>query len=462
MIARQAQRTRLLAALRALVAPAMFRALSSRAFALLWAGQTLSRIGDALYQIAVAWWVLERTGSAAAMATLLIVSFAPTVLLLLIGGVVVDRYSRLAIMLASDVLRGLIVCAMALLAGGGLLQLWHLVLLNLVFGVVDAFFQPAYTAAVPELVREQELPSANSLSSISTQLGRVAGPPLGAAIVAVGGPVLAFGLNGLTFLIAAALLVPLLRQARAPSADGATTRVLERRSRSGTTAAVSAQSCPNKRTARWPLSRCGKYLAGAVADLREGLGTVLATPWLWVTILVFALSNVTLAGPYSVALPFLVGAREGADVGTLALLYALFPLGYIIGGVWMGRREQIHRRGVIVYGGLVVAGLALGVLGLPAPLAVLGAAAVINGAALELCSLAWTSALQQLIPRDQLGRVSSASELGSYALIPLGYGVAGWATERIGAPLVFLVGGGLTAAVAALVLAAHQGVRRLE
>jgi MFS family permease len=462
MIARQTQRTRLLAALRALLAPAMFRALASRAFALVWAGQTLSRIGDALYQIAVAWWVLERTGSAAAMATLLIVLFVPTVLLLLIGGVVVDRYSRVAIMFASDLLRGLIVCTVALLAASGLLQLWHLVMLNLVFGVVDAFFQPAYTVAVPELVREQELPSANALSSISSQLGRVAGAPLGAVIVAVGGTALAFALNGLTFLLAAALLVPLLRQARAPSGGGATTSLPESQSRSGATEAESAQSCPTKRTARLRMCLSSEYLAGAVADLREGLGTVFATPWLWVTIVVFALSNVTLAGPYSVALPFLVGAREGADVGTLALLYALFPLGYIIGGVWMGRREQIERRGVLVYGGLVVAGLALGVLGLPVPLAVLGAAALINGAALELCSLAWTSALQQLLPRDQLGRVSSASELGSYALIPIGYAVAGWSTELIGAPLVFLVGGGVTAAVAALVLATHQGVRRLQ
>jgi len=462
MIAGQAQRTHMLAALRALVAPTMFRALASRAFALVWAGQTLSRIGDMLYQIAIGWWVLEHTGSAAVMATLLIVSFAPTVLLLLIGGIVVDRSSRVAIMFASDMLRGLVACAVALLAAGGLLQLWHLVLLNLIFGMVDAFFQPAYTAAVPELVREQDLPSANSLSSISTQLGRVAGPLLGAAIVAVGGSALAFALNGLTFLIAAALLVPLLRQARAPSARTATTSLPECRPSSCTTEAHSAQSCPKKRTARWPLCLGGEYLAGAVADLREGVGTVFATPWLWVTILVFALSNVTLAGPYSVALPFLVSARDGAGVGTLALLYTLFPLGYIIGGMWMGRREQIHRRGMLVYGGLIVAGLALGVLGLPAPLAVLGAAAVINGAALELCSLAWISVLQQLIPRHQLGRVSSASEFGSYALIPIGYGAAGWATELIGAPLVFLVGGGVTASVAALVLAVHKGVRCLE
>jgi MFS family permease len=459
MIARQALWARLIAALGALIVPAMFRALANRAFALVWTGQTLSRIGDALYQIAVAWWVLEETGSATAMAMLLTVSFAPTVLLLLIGGVVVDRCSRVAIMFASDILRGLVVCAVGLLAAASLLQIWHLVVLNLVFGMVDAFFQPAYSAAVPELVREQDLPSANSLSSISGQLGRVAGPLLGATIVAVGGPALAFVLNGLTFLVAAALLVPLLRQARTPSANSRAVGQPAYRSAWYITEATNRQ---DKRRTRWPLGLYGEHLAGAFGDLREGLGTVRATPWLWVTILVFALSNVTLAGPYSVALPFLVRARASADVGALALLYALFPLGYIMGGLWMGRREQIRQRGPLIYGGLVVAGLALGVLGLPAPLAVLGAAALINGAALEICSLAWTSALQQLIPRNQLGRVSGASEFGSYALLPIGYGVAGWATELIGAPLVFLVGGGVTAGVAGLVLVAHQGIRRLE
>jgi MFS family permease len=462
MIARQAPQTRLRAALRAMIAPALFRALASPAFARVWAGQTLSRVGDMLYQIAVAWWVLEHTGSPAALALLLIVSFVPTVLLLLIGGVVVDRSSRVVIMLTSDTLRCLVVGMVALFAASGVLQFWHVILLNLVFGVVDAFFQPAYAAAVPELVREQDLPSANALSSFSTQLGRVLGPPLGAAIVALGGPALAFALNSLTFLIAGALLVPLLRQPTPPAPGTAGARLLAEQSRSDAAPAASAQQGLASRTKRWSFGCWGHKLADAFADLREGIATVVATPWLWVTILVFALSNVTLAGPYSVALPFLVRAREGADVGTLALLYALFPLGYIIGGMWMGRREQIRRRGPIVYAGLVVAGLALGALGLPVPLAVLGAAAVINGAALELCSLAWTSALQEHIPREQLGRVSSASEVGSYALIPIGYVVAGWATEQVGAPLVFLIGGGVTAAVAVLVLAAHRGVRHLD
>jgi MFS family permease len=429
MIIQQTQKKRLSDLLQSLAGAATFRALGNRSFALVWSGQTLSGIGDLLYQVALTWWVLKHTGSAAAMASLLIVSFTPTLLFLLIGGVAVDRFSRIKIMLASDVLRGLVASVVAALAVCDLLQVWHLYLLNLVFGVVDAFFQPAYTAAIPELVHDDDLPSANVLTSMGSQIGRIGGPALGAAIIAVGGARLAFVLNGLTFFIAAALLAP-LRALPAP-----------RR-------AASAQG-------RTPLSSIR-------ADLGEGIGVVLTTPWLWITILVSALSNVSLAGPYSVALPFLVSTDRQADIGTLGLLYALFPVGYVIGGLWLGRKAQIRRRGLLVYAGLAVAGLTLSVFGLPVPLVVLGIAAIVNGVALEIGSMAWTHILQQRIPHDKLGRVASVEALGSFALIPVGYALAGWATELLGASLVFVVGGWLTAVVAALVLTSHRAIRDLD
>ena len=89
----------------------LFRSLTYRPFALLWAGQTISRIGDYLYQIALAWWVLEKTGSATAMGAVLICSLVPMLLFLLIGGVAVDRLPRVRVMLASDLARGAIVDA---------------------------------------------------------------------------------------------------------------------------------------------------------------------------------------------------------------------------------------------------------------------------------------------------------------------------------------------------------------
>lgn len=410
-----------------LLSVAVFRSLTNRRFALLWGGQSFSRVGDFMYQITLAWWVLEKTGSAAAMATVLLFSFAPMVLFVLIGGVTVDRFSRLRVMLASDLIRGAIVTAVGVLAFFDQLELWQVYSMSLLFGLVDAFFQPAYAAAIPEIVDEEDLPSANSLTSLSIQAGRIAGPPLGALLAGVGGTSFALLINGLTFFVAAAFLLPLLR--------------------------------PHSPAARPSSEETGAD--SIVQDLREGLGIVLGSPWLWISIAVFAMSNVTLGGPYSVTLPFLVKDHMGAEVGTLGLLHAVFAAGYILGGAWLGRKMRIRRRGPIVYGGLGVAGIMLFAFGLPVPIAFLLLAALINGAALEVANLAWINSLQELVPQEKLGRVSSIDSLGSFALVPLGYGIAGWATELFGPALVFALGGGTTAVTAALMLR-HPAIRGLD
>ncbi len=77
----------------------LLRALTGRPFALLWTGQSLSLLGDCIFRVALAWWVLEKTGSAVAMGTLLVVSTIPMLVFLLIGGVLVDRFPRVRLML---------------------------------------------------------------------------------------------------------------------------------------------------------------------------------------------------------------------------------------------------------------------------------------------------------------------------------------------------------------------------
>lgn len=404
----------------------LFRSLRNRSFALLWGGQTASRIGDFLYQVALAWWVLEKTGSATQMGLVQILAFLPMVIFLLLGGVAVDRLPRIPLMLASDIVRGLLVTAIALLALREALAIWHVYLASLLFGFVDAFFQPAYTALVPEVVAADDLPSANSITSMGIQLGRVAGPAIGALLIKAGGTPLAFGINALSFFISAALLLPLLRLPLA----------------SAVRSAVATQS-------------------NIVADVREGLATVLASPVLWISILLFALTNITLAGPYTISMPFLVKDYLQADAGTLGLLYAIFPIGYILGGIWLGRQARIRHRGLLAYGGGVVAGLCLVTFGLPVPLVVLGIAALLNGAALEIGAQIWANLLQELVPNEKLGRVASIDLLGSSVLLPAGFALTGWATEAIGPAPVFVIGGGLSALFALMTLA-HPAIRRLD
>src|SRR5436190_328037 len=130
---------------------AIFKSLKHRPFALLWSGQFLSGIGDSIYRVALAWWVLEKTGSATAMGTVFIFSSVPLLLFLLLGGVTGDRHSRARVMLFSDTLRAALVFLIAFLAFSHRLEVWQLYIASLLFGGIGAFFRPAYTALIPEI-----------------------------------------------------------------------------------------------------------------------------------------------------------------------------------------------------------------------------------------------------------------------------------------------------------------------
>ena len=129
----------------------LFRALRHRPFALLWSGQTVSILGDRIFQVALAWWVLQKTGSVVAMGTVFVFTTIPMLAFLLLGGVFVDRFPRLRLMVISDLVRGLVIGLMALLAFTDSLTIWHVYAFSLTSGFVEAFFQPAYRAAVPKV-----------------------------------------------------------------------------------------------------------------------------------------------------------------------------------------------------------------------------------------------------------------------------------------------------------------------
>ncbi|MCL5998059.1 MAG: MFS transporter, partial [Chloroflexi bacterium] len=394
----------------------------------LWSGQTISRLGDGLYQVALAWWVLEKTGSAAAMGTLFTLSFLPMILFLIAGGVVVDRLPRIRIMLASDIARGVLLGVIAGLAAQQQLALWHLYAAGLVFGFVNAFFQPAYAATLPQITPREALPSANALTDLSGQLAGVAGPALGALMVAAGGTAVAFGLDAFSFAISAACLLPLVLGVARPASP---------------TPGATPQS------------------TGVIHSLREGLKFVTHLPWLWITMLILSLVNLTGRSPMNVALPFLVARNAAGSVETLGLMYSLFSIGAVIGAVWMGRRQTIQRRGLLVYGGLACAGLLTLVIGTATTPAGMGIAVSALGVTLTITNLAWASALQEHVRLELLGRVSALNTLGSHALLPLGFGLAGWATDAIGAPLVFVIGGALMTGMATIGLI-HPATRHLQ
>ena len=399
----------------------LFTALKHRPFAWLWLGQTISRLGDSFYRIALAWWVLEATGSAAAMGTVMIFSSIPMLVFLLFGGVAVDRFSRSRIMLFSDFGRGIIVSVVALLAYLGRLEIWHIYLASIVFGLVDAFFQPAFTAVVPEITPRDYLPSANSLTSLSEKLAGVAGPALGAMIVSMGGTSTTFLLDGITFILSALCIIPILRLS----------------------------------------TTIEKTESTMLRDLREGFRTVISMPWMWITIVIASLFNITNGSVIAIATPFLVNNQLLSDVNVLGWVYSAMSVGSVTAAIGLGQLAKFSHRGWLLYLSTIISGAATILIGFSSSIPITLLAMFFCGASISVFGLVWINTLQERVPRDQLGRVSSIDMLGSFVLLPIGYGIIGWTTDLMGAGSIFIWGGVITVALALLGLM-HPAIRGLD
>lgn len=414
------------------------RALQSRPFALLWAGQTISALGDGAYITALAWQVLILTGSAAAMSLIVIAETIPRLVFLLIGGVVADRLPRRLVMLWSDGGRAVAVLLVALLGWAHVLQLWHLIVLSLFFGFVRGFFMPAYQSIMPELVEKENLPSANALNGLTRQMSQLLGPVLGAISVSLGGANSAFAADGASFIVSALCLVFVQVSPRPQSL--------------ATAAGETGESPVSKPQQRQPIGRGNVW-----RDMINGLSYISGSTWLWVSLLISAVANVGFVAPLVVSLPKLVHDTYGMGVWLLGALTAANACGAIVASIFVGQLRHLRRRGLLAYSAMMLSGAAILMLGIPmlhgAQIIVSIGAATLIGCGLGIFGVIWATLLQELVPRDKLGRVSSVDLLGSYCLTPIGFAAAGVLTDHIGAGSVFVAGGVLVLLLAGIALA---------
>jgi MFS family permease len=166
----------------------------------------VSAFGDGLYPVALAFAVVEVTGSAGDLGLVFMAVLIPRVVFMLGGGVWADRLPRHRVMLAADAFR----CAMQALTGlylfGGRDMLWPLLLLSALYGAGDAFFQPAITGLVPQTVRPERVQQANALLSLTRNSVWLAGPVVAGIVVSTVGPACAFAVDAASFAVSAVFL----------------------------------------------------------------------------------------------------------------------------------------------------------------------------------------------------------------------------------------------------------------
>ena len=176
----------------------------NRNFRQLWLGQVVSQMGDWFDTIALYTIILNLTGSGRDVGLLLVARFLPSFLFGPISGVVADRFSRRTIMIVSDVLRAFVVLGFLFVRRAD--QLWIIYVLTVFQLGLSTFFEPAKTAAVPSIVSDRELVAANAISSVTWSIMLTLGAAIGGAITGWFGTDAAFILDGVSYLLSAALI----------------------------------------------------------------------------------------------------------------------------------------------------------------------------------------------------------------------------------------------------------------
>jgi len=397
----------------------IFHALRYRDFRFLFAGQTVSLIGDAAFLTALGWRTYTLVGSGR-FGIVLFCQATGLLATLLIGGALADRISRRRMMIISDLARLAAVGALAAVDATGHLDFTLIVILATLMGLGDGFFYPAFGGMVPLVVEPGAIPSANSLIGVARWGSLLAGPALAAGIYGVTGSATVFAIDAGSFLVSAGLLL---------------------RTRPRAVEAAAGE--------------------GTLREIWSGVRYVAGVPWLWVTIALFSVVLMLQFAPQQVLLPKLIHQHFGYGVGAYGLLTSLLGVGTVAGTLVFGQLQPQRRRGVISYvvwflNSLAIAGVALSPwFGMACGFAVARGFCIGFGVAI------WETMLMELVPTHLLSRVVSLDFFGSFGLMPVGLAVAA-GIAGLAAPGTIIAAGALVSAALFVVVLTRPWLRAVD
>jgi MFS family permease len=392
--------------------------LREREFRLLFAGRGVSLVGSAIAPVALAFAVLDLTGSKTDLGFILAAREIPLLVFLLVGGIWADRLPRNKVMMSANLVSAVAQAATALLLITGNAEVWHLAALASVNGSASAFFFPASSGVVPQTVPSPMLQQANALLQLAMNTALIGGAALAGFLVAGFGSGWAIAIDAGTYLVAAMLIAAM----RLP-------------------AVVREQA------------------TSLIQDLAVGWREFRSRTWLWVIVLQFSFLLMVTLGAFSVLGPAVADEELGGAKAWGAILTAQ-TAGLVAGGL-IGLRFRPRRMLVAATFGILLAPAPLLALGFPLSVPAIAAVAFVAGVGYEIFGLLWHTTMQQEIPTDKLSRVYSYDALGSIGLVPLGYAIAGPVADAVGVRAT-LWGAATIGVVVTLAALAVPGVRNLE
>lgn len=408
------------------VALRALKPLATRDYRLLFAAVGIEVFGTGMWTIVMVFQVLALDDSPLALSAVATGLSVGLFAFSILGGVVADRFSKRRIIIKVQGCTAAVMAVVAVLSLSGRIELWHVGVASFAMGAGSAFFYPAYSAYLPQVLPPEQLLAANGLEgALRPAMGSGLGPALGGVVVGAFFPAIGTVIVAASYTIAFAITLFLTRRDE-----------------------TTEPSQPDDRTNVW-------------GDLKAGIRYVAGTRWLLWTLIFGSSLALIIQGPIEVLLPFLTRERFEDAEATFGILLAAFGIGGAVGSLVVSSLTLPRRYltfMIACWGGgtlpLVLIGFADNLLLMLTALFIVGAA---TGAGVVI----WGTLLQRLVPLDMIGRVASLDFFVSIAFMPISIAVAGPLSLVVPIPTLFIVAGLVPPILAAVALMAGR-MRRIE
>ncbi|MGB3346554.1 MAG: MFS transporter [Candidatus Humimicrobiia bacterium] len=373
-------------------------------FFALWLGNLISVLGNDFHFIALLWLVNQLTKSTLSIGIVVTCTFLPHIFFGLFAGVFVDMWNRKITMIICDIIRAILVLLIPILYYSGLLQIWNICVIVFLISFLNIFHESANRSIIPNLVRPEELVTANSISEVSFQLTNIFGSALAGILISIIGSVNIFFIDSFTYLFSALMIF----------------------------------------TIRFIAIQRDIRLEGVkdiLARVWEGLKVIKTNSIILTLLIMMAIMNFAL-GPFNVLTPKLSEEILKAGPRGLGFIMASLSVGMLIGAFLLGRLGKRVPAGKSITLGILIAGLFFSIFALSKNIfnsLILVAMFGFSFAAPKVYAI---SVIQNSVPDSIRGRIFSIQMLLASIMVPLSLLLSGWLGERV-APSWILFGCGL-------------------
>jgi MFS family permease len=379
----------------------IFRSFRYRNYRLFFAGQGISLIGTWMQRIAMPWLVYNMTGSVVLLG---VVSFAgqiPTFILAPFAGVLTDRWNRYYVLIAAQVLAMLQATAFTVLYYTGVLQVWHIMVLSVIWGIFNSFDVPSRQSLVVELVEKKEdIGNAIALNSLMFNGARLIGPSVAGLLLAAAGEGICFLLNSVSYLFVIGSLLMIRVNTLMPKRTGS--RIL--------------------------------------TELKDGLSYAFGFPPIRHIIWLLAIVSI-MSMPYVVLMPVFAKEVLQGSSQTYGFLMGSAGFGALMSAVFLASRRTVLKLGRIIPVSTAIFGAGIIALSFSRSFLLSAILMVIAGMGIMLHTAASNTVLQTITDDDKRGRVMSFYTMAIMGTSPLGSLMAGALAKALGAPFTILIGG---------------------